>query len=171
MTSSRRAPRISLRRHEWPAAARHPASRTVTGHAQRQAAPSLPSVVDDAVRQHGFRRVHTRAALTAMLGGVVAVWLPLLLISGHRSSMPWLIAAVLVAGGAGAVAVHAIVVWALVRIRPQPVAPLARRASAGPVSLTRLILLPGATLITAVAGHIRRPVGRGAPHLGGEHRC
>ena len=134
-------------------------------------------MVDRAVREHGFRRVHTRAAITAMLGGVVAVWVPLLLISGHRSSMPWLVAAVLVAGGAGAVAINATVVWALVRTRPQPVAPPepvappAHRATVSAASLTRLILLPGVTSITTRTSGGRRPTGRFAPRPGGEHGC
>ncbi|MFC4947493.1 hypothetical protein [Pseudonocardia sp. GCM10023141] len=123
------------------------------------------------MREHGFRRVHTRAALTAMLSGFGAVWWPLLLISGHRASLPWLIAAVLVAGGAGAVAVNATVVWVLVRTRPQPVAPTARGSGPSAVSLTRLILLPGTTVIAVLHRRVRRPTGSGAQQPGGERGC
>jgi len=120
------------------------------------------------VREHGFRRVHTRAALTAMLSGGVAVWGPLLLISGHRSSLPWLIAAILVAGATGAVAVNATAVWALVRTLPQPVARPAHPATASAVSVTRLILLPGITVIAVLRRRVRRPTGSCAQQPSGE---
>lgn len=139
---------------------------------QQPTAPSLPILVDRAVGEHGFRRVHTWAALTAMFSGLGAVWLPLLLISGHRASLPWLIAAVLVAGAAGAVAINATVVWVLVRTSIQLGAPTGRGSRPSAVSLTRLILLPGTTAgAAALRRCVYRPTGSCAQQPDGERGC
>jgi hypothetical protein len=106
-----------------------------------------------------------------MLSGFGAVWLPLLLISGHRASLPWLIAEVLVAAGTGAVTVNAAAVWALVRTRPYALDPPARRSTARAVSLTHLILLPGSALIATLSRSVRRSTGSSSEQPGGEHRC
>lgn len=103
-----------------------------------------------------------------MVSGFGAVWGPLLLISSHRASLPWLVVAVLVAGGAGAVAVNATVVWVLVRSRPQSVAPSDRGSGPSEVTVTRLILLPWTTVIAVLRRCVRRRTGSCAQQPGGE---
>jgi membrane-associated phospholipid phosphatase len=161
------------RSHVRPAALRPRSSRIVTGSYQRRGESSLPMLVDIAVHRYGFRRVHARCAITALLGGLVAVWLPLLLISGHRASAGWLVAAVLVACWAGGVAVNATVIWALVRSRLYPATPsLAATRSAGSAApLIRLVLLPGGTAIAALTSCILGRASSAGEHTGGGRGC
>lgn len=149
-------------------------------HAARDDTTEVAALVRLVIGRHGFHRVHASCAIATLLGGLAAVWVPLLIGTGGAPSTPRAIVGVLLATWLVGVTLNSLVVWVLVRIQPSPTIPAdftatgPDAASAGAVvgsaRLLRLVALPGAVAGAALRHRLRRArvsrhpaVTRGAP--------